>query len=295
MDLILSHPYEVEHGLGDWMATEPLPVAISGHIFLIRALRAWSKITDSDNERTNAIKRAHEELKQFNFLFISNDNGDVMIDGSHPTQSAQAMTLFYDLVERSRKELVIQGLVRAVEKSSRHITTGMFGVIPLFESLMMINRSDLAWDIATQRTYPSYGYMIDNNATTLWESWFLSNNTFSHNHPMFSGISSWLISHIGGIRVAKDAIGSDRLIFAVNPPVKSGLHFAKIALETARGKASCEWKCQTNGKMNINIRCPVNTRGVILLPHRSERIHIRGGHYRFQVSTELCEGETVIN
>lgn len=292
MNLIWNHPSEVERGLGDWMATDKLPVAISGRIFLILALRAWSVLTDSEMERATTIKRTRDELKQFSMRFISNKTGDVTIDGSHPTQSGQAMALFYHLVPQSMKKMVVQGLLRAVDKSDRHITTGMFGVLPLFESLTMHNRSDLAWDIAVKTTFPSYGYMIENNATSLWESWFYSNGTFSHNHPMFSGVSAWIVSHIGGVRIAKDAIGSDRILFAPNPPINSNLRFATVSLETPRGKASSHWNCQSNGKMNIEIRCPVNTRGVVVLPNQSEPIFIRGGIYRFHVPAALCENES---
>ncbi len=47
--------------------------------------------------------------------------------------------------------------------------------------------NDLAYEIVTTPSYPSLAWMMNNeyaNATTVWESYFFSDNTFSHNHPM---------------------------------------------------------------------------------------------------------------
>lgn len=294
IDLVLNHPYEVEHGLGDWMATDFLSVVISGRVFLIEALRTWSVLTDSAVEREIVRQLAQEEVKQFVIRFISGDTGDVTYNGSHVTQSGQAMAIFYDLVPDSLKQLVASSLVRAVERSDHHITTGMFGILPVLESLTMIKKADMAWKIVTQKTFPSYGYMIENNATTLWESWFFSNSTYSHNHPMFSGVSSWIMNHIGGIRVDKNAIGADRLTFEPNPPLNSGLSFANYTLETARGHASCNWQCLSSGIMKVEIECPVNTKGRVILPDGSEPFNISGGHYMFMASANICQNESDI-
>ena len=292
IDLVLSHPYEVEHGLGDWMATDFVPTVISGHVFLIEALRTWSVLTDSETERERSTKLAQQEVKQFVMRFIAGDTGDVTYNGSQVTQTGQAMAIFHDLVPDSSKHLVAASMVQAVAKRDCHVTAGMFGVLPVLESLTMIKKSDIAWKSVTQKTFPSYGYMIENNATTLWESWFFSNNTYSHNHPMFSGVSSWIMTHIGGIHVEKHAIGADQLTFAPNPPLNSGLFSATYTLETARGKASCKWECLSNGIMKIEIECPVNTRGHIVLPDGSEPFNVSGGHYQYMVPAMICQNES---
>lgn len=294
VQLVINHTYEVERGLGDWCALDKVPVAISGRIFLVEALRAWILLADSDDEKVATRERLQQELVAFDSRFVSESNGDISINGSHATQAGQALALYYDMIAETRLPLVVESFVRAVERSDRHITAGMFGVLPLFEALTMINRTDLAWDIAMQRSYPSYGYMLDNNATTIWESWAFSDSRYSHNHPMFSGVASWMTSHIGGIQVAHDAIGSDRLIFAPKPPVTSGLRYARTILDTARGRASCEWQCQMDGTVAVDIVCPVHTRGLVILPDGSDPISVRGGKYHFKASAPACQAEVAI-
>jgi len=71
-----------------------------------------------------------------------------------------------------------------------------------------------AYEALTKTTYPSYGYMMSNpdaNATTVWESWFFSDNTFSHNHPMFGSAEVYLMQALGGIQPHPSAIGFDKV------------------------------------------------------------------------------------
>ena len=57
-------------------------------------------------------------------------------------------------------------------------------------------KTDLAYNSIATETYPSYGYMLNNNhtnATTIWESWFFSDNTFSHCAAK-AETSCWMVS-----------------------------------------------------------------------------------------------------
>lgn len=58
----------------------------------------------------------------------------------------------------------------------------------------------LLLECRTQTDYPSFGYMLSQNASTIWESWFWSDNTYSHNHPMFGSVSQWLLQSLAGMR-----------------------------------------------------------------------------------------------
>lgn len=262
------------------MAVDKVPVEISGRVFLIEALRAWAVLTDSREEQEAALMRLDNELKSFEERFVS-ENGDVRWNGSSATQAGQGMVIWLDLVQSPSLELLVaEKLVASVENYQRHISTGMFGILPLFEALSMINRTDLAWDIVMQKDYPSYGFMLENNATTLWESWFFSNSTFSHNHPMFSGVVSWMLSHIGGINIAPHAIGADRLIIAPRIPGGSDLQHATLSLETARGLAICRWRVQDDS-IYLFLKCPPNTRCLVKLPDDSPAFVVAGGTYQY--------------
>jgi alpha-L-rhamnosidase len=64
-------------------------------------------------------------------------------------------------------------------------------------------RADLVYGLATKTTYPSWGYMVANGATTIWELW--NGNTAdptmnSGNHVMLVGdLVIWLYEYVVGI------------------------------------------------------------------------------------------------
>ena len=64
--------------------------------------------------------------------------------------------------------------------------------------------TDLGYTMVTSPTYPSWGYMASQNATTVWELWQDANlNTMdSHNNPMYASVGGWIMHRILGIRAS---------------------------------------------------------------------------------------------
>ena len=84
-----------------------------------------------------------------------------------------------------------------------------FGTPLLFETLVEFGLGEVAYHMITSVTYPSYGYMITNGATTLWEYWEKEYGFYqcpaNHNQPMFGSISSFFYEKLAGIKPLKPA------------------------------------------------------------------------------------------
>ena len=183
---------------------------------------------------------------------------------------------------------VRSSFLATITSRNNHLSTGMFGTPWLFKALASLNRSDIAWKILSQTDFPSYGYMLQENATTLWESWGFSNDTLSHNHPMFSGAVPWILGSIGGTQIDEaNSVAGDRLIFAPLRPAGSDLTHSKATVTTSRGTASCSWRCSQGGMFHVNISCPVNTKGTVVI-HGIPPFVITGGNYQFSFPTNQC-------
>ena len=92
---------------------------------------------------------------------------------------------------------------------------GTFGVKWFLMALSDMGRPDLALESMLKTEYPSFGYMLNNefaNATTIWESWFFSNDTYSHNHPEMGSVETWLMQALAGIQPHPAARAMDRVI-----------------------------------------------------------------------------------
>ncbi len=135
----------------------------------------------------------------------------------------------------------------------------------LLPVLTRLGSSDLAYELATQTTYPSWGYMIENGATTLWELW--QNKTGpsmnSHNHPMFGSVGGWMYEALAGINTDPKAGGYQRIHFA--PQMVRDLNWTTGTIETLRGMVVSSWS-RTPDAIRYEVTIPVGSDADIVLP-----------------------------
>ena len=105
------------------------------------------------------------------------------------------------------------------------------------------------------------------NATTMWESWFFSDNTFSHNHPMFGSSEVWLLQSVAGIQPHPAAKGMDRVLIKPSPPSK--LDHAAASFDTPRGTVSVSWARKAGGGFTLTTTIPPNVQATVHIPSRA--------------------------
>jgi alpha-L-rhamnosidase len=180
------------------------------------------------------------------------------------TQAGLAAALELGIFPDGDRAAAERALVRKVESTQGpHVTAGIFGTKFVLTALSGAGRADLAFELVARREYPGWGYMIKRGATTLWEHWDFSDNTFSHNHPMFGSVSEWLFSWLAGIQPAPDAVGFDRII--IRPQPVGDLTWVKGGVQTARGEVRSDWRIE-KGRFLLDVAVPPNTKAVVHLP-----------------------------
>ena len=137
------------------------------------------------------------------------------------------------------------------------LSTGIFSTQYLLEILMARGDAEIAGKVLTHNGFPGWFYMLDNGATTLWETWSPSDNTYSQNHPMFGSCAAWLMRGILGIQVAEDAVGCDKV--RIEPHAVAGITWAKGHLDTPKGRISVSWRLE-NGEMKVEKTIPPGIR-----------------------------------
>jgi alpha-L-rhamnosidase len=234
--------------------------------------------------------------------FIDPESGKV---GSG-SQSELSLALGFGAAPDNMRDRIFEHLVADVtsQADGPSLTTGIYGTRLLLEILTQNNRHDIAYGLANRQSFPSWGWMLHNGATTLWETWKESDNTFSHNHPMFGSISAWFFRHLGGIQIADNAVGADRII--IHPQIGHGLTSVNSSHRTIRGTIVSNWKTTEAGtvfEMIIppdtlaTVRLPSGTitesgkvlseaDGVLVAPEEPTRqqVMIGSGSYRFHVT-----------
>jgi alpha-L-rhamnosidase len=169
-----------------------------------------------------------------------------------------------DLLPPEEQEKALQVLIRKIqEEHDGHLSTGIYGTRYLLEVLSSMGHIDLAASIVRKTTFPGWGHMLESGATTLWEHWEFSDNTFSHNHPMFGSVSEWFFRWLAGIQSHPQAKGFDR--FSIRPQPVEGITWVDAEYNSARGMIRVFWE-RDEEELVLKITIPPNTRAKVFVP-----------------------------
>jgi alpha-L-rhamnosidase len=254
-----------DHGISDHESLVPKPRALTGTAayyynlkLFAQVARVFGKSADADD-----AEAAAEKIKAaFNRKFLKDgtgryDTGD---------QVCQAIALHHGLVPEDQRARVLEVLVNDIEARDNHLTTGIFGTKYMLNALTDAGRADVAYRLVNQRTFPGWGHMLENGATTLWEHWEFSDNTYSHNHPMFGSVSEWFYKALAGIQAAPDAVGFDKII--IRPRPVGELKWVKASYDSVRGKIVSQWEQGKEG-FRLSVRIPVGATAMVYVPART--------------------------
>src|ERR1017187_8555237 len=184
------------------------------------------------------------------------------------TQTSCVLPLAFGLVPDEYRTNVFAHLVEQITvESGNHLGTGLIGGHYLMRVLSDNGRPDLAYTIATQTTYPSWGYMISKGATTIWELWngdTADSGMNSRNIVMLIGdLNIWLHEYLGGIRPDPEAPGFKKII--IKPEIVGDLTWSKAGYNSIRGPIRSEWH-KSAGKFDLRVTIPANTTATVYLP-----------------------------
>ena len=215
------------------------------------------------------------------------------------TQTSAVLSLSLGIVPEERRQRVFENLVHNVMvKENCHIGTGMIGNQWLMRALSDNGRPDVAYKLVTQTTYPSWGYMIDHGATTIWELWNGDHGNplmNSHNHVMQIGdLCIWLHEYVAGIKPDEDCTGFRHII--MNPSLVGELTSAKAYRKTMYGRISSDWKIE-GGVFSWDIEVPANTTATVYVPATGLSAVTEGGkpvEGRDGVKLARVEGDRVV-
>jgi alpha-L-rhamnosidase len=184
-------------------------------------------------------------------------------------QSPNVLGLAFDLVPHDQRSAVLDGLVADIRARGNHLDTGVLGTKYLFPLLSDNGLVDLAYVVATQRTYPGYGYWIDQGATALFEAWHA--DARSRNHHFYGTVDQWFYEDIAGIRPGAAGYAQVR----IRPVPPAALGWAKASLTTVRGPITAQWRRMTDG-IEITADIPPGVTAEIHVPmHGGYDVHYR--------------------
>jgi len=257
----------VKRGLHDHEALEKEktpPMVTPLYCESARMLSSLARILGKEDEARDYARLADAIRKAYVDRFLSQGDG-VVASG---IQSAQAFALYLDMMPAAQRSAALEHLVRdIVHEHDGHLTTGIFGTRFMLDVLSRERRADVVRDMVNLRSFPGWGNMLEQGATTLWEHWKFSDNTFSHNHPMFGSVSQWFYNWLGGIEPSEDAVAFDS--FSLQPQFLKGLDWVRCTHRSIRGPITCNWT-RKGDRVALELVIPVSTSATLILPGAGE-------------------------
>jgi len=228
-------------------------------------------------EDAQRYARLFDNIKTaFNKAYVS-ANGRIKGD----TQTCYAMALYMDLLPQALRKKAGARLVELIRERTWHLSTGFLGVKYLLPALTEEGYVDVAFRLLTNKTYPSWGYSIENGATTIWERWnsykkgkgFQDSYMNSFNHYAFGSVCEWMFASMAGIDT--DGAGFKRITIRPQPG-GSGITYTKASYDSIYGRIATYWRVR-DGKFLLDLTIPANTTATVYIPAKDADSITEGG------------------
>jgi alpha-L-rhamnosidase len=205
---------------------------------------------------------------------------DGRIEGD--TQAGYALALNFDLLKPEVRPQAARHLVERIRAYQNHLSTGIQTTHRALLELSRYGHGDLAGLLVTNRTFPSWLYMIDNGATTVWERWdgyvkgrgFQDAGMNSFNHWAFGAVGEWIWRNLAGLNPDDSQPGWSR--FTIAPRPLGGVTWANSCYTSIRGPIVTRWKLESD-KFILHVSIPANTTATVVLPSAAAEEVREGG------------------
>ncbi len=185
------------------------------------------------------------------------------------TQSTYTMLLDMGLLPKDLQPKAVRHLVRLIKANNNHLATGFLGIKHLLPVLTRWGYIDLAYELLTKTTFPSWGYPIVNGATTIWERWnsytkekgFETPEMNSFCHYAFGSVCEWLFRRMAGIDMLE--AGFQQIL--IKPIPSKQIPKISASYDSIYGTIQTAWAIESR-KFTLDVSIPANTTAKVYLP-----------------------------
>ncbi len=241
----------------------------------LKLMEKFATLLNKPAEAAEFGAQAEQMKKAFNDKFLDKNS----LQYSNNSQTSNILALRFGLVPDEYRSRIFDNLVEKIMgEAEGHVGTGLIGCQWLMRTLSDNGRPDIAYALAAQTTYPSWGYMVEHGATTIWELWNGDTGDAamnSHNHVMLLGdLLTWFYEYLAGIQSDPLRPAWEHLV--MKPLVEGELDFVKASYHSLRGKITSEWSI-VGKKFSWNFSIPANTTATIYVPADDEKAVTESG------------------
>lgn len=258
---------ELIHSKDSSRNTDPKLLATATYYHMLQIMQKFANFSDKPNDAKEFADLSIKIKETFNKNFYNKQKKQY----NNNTVTANILPLAFNMVPEGDNENVFKNVVdKTMNENKGHISTGVIGTQWLMRWLTLYGRADIAYHLASIRDYPSWGYMVANGATTIWELW--NGNTAdpkmnSQNHVMLLGdLIVWFYENLAGIKTDPDRPAFK--VIQMKPSFVEGLDHVKASYHSMYGLIKSEWT-NNNKRFTWKITVPGNSKAVVYVPATS--------------------------
>jgi alpha-L-rhamnosidase len=277
--------WKVDSGIpfGDWLSpegrTDQLLVATAYWAYDVTLMREMAHATGrSDAEQKYAalfetIRAAFQKRFLHDDGFITGADNSPSPFGqinnpnakSHggDTQTGYVLALHMNLLPEAQRAAAAQKLVDKIEANHGSLGTGFLGTPYLLEELTRSGHVDLAYKLLLNTQYPSWGYLVEHGATTMWERWngdqMKSDPSMnSYNHYAYGAVADWIYRYAAGVDATPLDAGFHTVV--LHPVFSAQLGSMAFDYASSYGPIHSDWTV-AGKNVTWHVRIPANTKG----------------------------------
>ena len=298
---------ELIHSKDPARQTDGSLISTAYYLKMLQTMHRFAEIQGLDDEKEMWKNMEHQMKDAFNKKFLTVKKGTSEVPGhvlfpdsifyGNNTVTANILPLAFGLVPQEYRDDVVKNVVNTIITTNKgHVSSGVIGQQWIMRELSRKGYADVAYLLATNDTYPSYGYMVKQGATTIWELW--NGNTASPkmnsgNHVMLLGdLLAWYYENLAGIRSDRKQIGFKHIVMKPNFEIQD-LSEVDASYMSPYGLVVSRWKKNLQ-KLDWEVVIPANTTSEVHLPN-GEVKQIGSGSYRFQVDIPTKDSSVLVD
>ena len=249
-----------------------IPSEVFSTIMFYNSVRTLSKMAAATgkSDKADYYSGLAEKIKTaFARTFVDSTG---MIQGD--AQSCYAMALYYDIYPQDMEKIFEKRMIDKFIPYSGRMNTGFHSTLCLMKELVRRGYEKKAFELLETTEFPSWGYSIEQGATSIWERWdgyvkgrgFAGAGMNSFNHYAFGAIGEWMYENIIGIQPDPESPGF--VHFILKPRPGGSLIWARGSYESISGTISAGWKKEGN-RFEYEFTVPANTSATVYVPGKS--------------------------
>lgn len=262
-DWLFFHPRETRHTEADGFTDQDY-IATAFFAYSTKLLQQSAEVLGKKDDAV-FYKILYKKIKENFIQEYFTPRGRTASD----SQTSYVLALFFDLLPEGMRANAVNNLVMDIKSRGYHLSTGFLGTPYLCHVLSQNHKTDIAYKLLLQQTYPSWLYPVKMGATTIWERWdgiktdstFQDANMNSFNHYAYGAIGDWMYRVCAGIEIGK--AGYKHIL--IQPQPTDSLNDAKATFNSNYGEIVSGWKKTATGFI-FSIKIPANTTATVKLP-----------------------------